>query len=82
MIHDMEQLHNLSAQASRASMPWQADSGSIQAFQGRVDAVERRMVTRQGNPRSRPSFGPLVHGSTVHWDAPKEILRLADLRHH
>lgn len=43
--------------------------------------VERRMVTRQGNPRNRPSFGPLVHGSTVHWDAPKEILRLADLRH-
>ena len=80
MIHGMEQLHNLSAQASRASVPWQADSGTFQAFQGRVDVVERRMVTRRGNPRNRPLFGPLVHGSTVHWGALKGILRLADLK--
>ena len=43
--------------------------------------VERCMATRRGNPRNRPSFGPLVHGSTVHWGALKGILRLADLRY-
>lgn len=80
MIHGMEQLHNLFARALTASMLWQADSGNFQAFEGQVDVVEKRTVTRQGNPRSRPSFGPLVYGSTVHWGAPKEILRLADLR--
>ena len=80
MIHGMEQLHNLFAQALTASMLWQAESGSFQAFEGQVDVAERYMVTRQGNPRSRPSFGPLVHRSTVHWGAPKEILRLEDLR--